>query len=440
MTGPVTELDIAREIRDGALDSPQKFANVWLFAIRITGTGASYRKGKKEFVWRDPSLYLNDEFLARCNGLPVILNHPPDNVLDAEEYHKRNVGSVFLPYVRGDEVWAIAKIFDDATAELLQTKQVSTSPAVVFGDPTANETEKLASGATLLIEGEPSLLDHVALCWLGVWDKGGPPTGVESMPETEEEKAAADSRRRADEEAIKKLDSIADAVGSVAKRLDALEEKERERADAVRRDGKPAPMASHDSAGEDEDLYQQEGETDAAYCDRMRARKDRVRRDGVRRDRARLDATDVERRLDALEGREVKGTAMPALLEEQAKADAVAQAFGDAAPRPMSGESLLAYQVRLAGRFQKHSKTYKDVKLASIASADAEGFLKLRDQIYADALAVAYQPVEGQTELREYHQVDQSGRRITKFIGTPDMCWAPWKAPVRFLAGIHKDA
>ena len=65
------ELGIAKAIRDGALTSPQEYANLLLVALRITGTGAAYRSGANEFVWRDPSIYLNAEFLQRCNGLPV---------------------------------------------------------------------------------------------------------------------------------------------------------------------------------------------------------------------------------------------------------------------------------------------------------------------------------------------------------------------------------
>ena len=34
------------------------------------------------------------------------------------------------------------------------------------------------SGKPLLIEGEPVLLDHIAIVPNGVWDKGGDPTGV----------------------------------------------------------------------------------------------------------------------------------------------------------------------------------------------------------------------------------------------------------------------
>src|SRR5205814_694587 len=99
----MNELDIARAMAAGEVTSPQKYENVWLFALRITGTGAAYRSKHDEHVWRPPEIYLNDEFLARCNALPVIIEHPEGMSLDTEQYRKRNVGSIFLPYIQGEE-------------------------------------------------------------------------------------------------------------------------------------------------------------------------------------------------------------------------------------------------------------------------------------------------------------------------------------------------
>lgn len=175
------ELGVAQAMASGRLTSPQRYENLWLFEMRITGTGVSYRLGLKEFVNRDESHYLNDHFLARCNGLPVILEHPKGILLNSKEFSKRVVGSIMLPYIKGTEVWGIAKIFDDETAALMQEHQLSTSPAVNWRNPDANNKVELEDGNKLLFEGKPSLLDHLAICPLGVWDKGGKPTGVTSI-------------------------------------------------------------------------------------------------------------------------------------------------------------------------------------------------------------------------------------------------------------------
>jgi len=178
-----TETDIAELISQGILASPQMYANIALLAIRITGTGLAFRSSIGEHVWRDPSLYLNDEFLKRCNGLMVVMDHPETQVLTPEEFKKRAVGSVLIPYIKGDEVWGIAKIYDqDAINEILEG-EVSTSPAVVFDETAGNITLTTENGEPLLIEGVPFLLDHIAIVTKargskGVWDKGGDAAGV----------------------------------------------------------------------------------------------------------------------------------------------------------------------------------------------------------------------------------------------------------------------
>lgn len=177
------ELAVAKAIIAGDLTSPQRYANILLIALRITGTGASYRNAGKldEYVWRDSSIYLNDEFLQRCNGLAVILEHAEGNMMSSEEYRALNIGSIFVPYIKLNEVWGIAKIMDEMAADILMEEKLSTSPAVLFIGVKSGERVDLENGSTLLIEGKPSLLDHLAICPRGVWDKGGAPAGVDSV-------------------------------------------------------------------------------------------------------------------------------------------------------------------------------------------------------------------------------------------------------------------
>lgn len=186
----MNETDVAKAMALGALPSPQRFANMSMYRMRITGTGTAFRKGyvdketgkryKDEHVFRRPENYLTSEFLDRCQGLPLIWEHPDDKVLDSDEFHDRMIGVMVCPYIQGDEVWGIAKVYDDAAIVLLDSEKMSTSPAVVFQDTTVNSTIPLNDGSQLLIEGNPSLLDHLAVCEIGVWDKQGPAAGVES--------------------------------------------------------------------------------------------------------------------------------------------------------------------------------------------------------------------------------------------------------------------
>ena len=184
----LTEMDIAKAMRDGLMDSPQRIGpQAWLRDLRITGTGVSFRPAHDEYVFRPPEYYLCDSFLERCNGLPVIFNHPDKGLLNTEEYRNRSIGSIILPYIptaedenhSQTEVWGIARIYDADAEELMATSHVSTSPAVQFGDG-GTKSVRTDDGSRLLIEGNPRLLDHLAVTYLsdGVWDKGGTAKGV----------------------------------------------------------------------------------------------------------------------------------------------------------------------------------------------------------------------------------------------------------------------
>jgi len=179
--GVPNELDIARAIASGKLDSPQRIGDMSLYAMRVSGTGHSYRRGIDEYVWRDPGVYLSKDMIDRCNGLPVIWEHPQTSMLNSEEFANRVVGTVMFAYPKGDELWGITRIYDKEAIEMIGAEQLSTSPAVVFSDPTVNSKTDMPDGKKMLIEGEPSLLDHLAVCAKGVWDKGGEPTGIQNV-------------------------------------------------------------------------------------------------------------------------------------------------------------------------------------------------------------------------------------------------------------------
>ncbi|ELD3250729.1 cell envelope biogenesis protein TolA [Enterobacter hormaechei] len=191
----LTEIEAAKQVRDGALPSPYKFTNMWLVNLRITGTGLAYRANDKEHVWRDPQIYLNAQFLERCVGVPVIIDHPEGGKLDAIGTESRIVGTVMLPYLRGDEVWAVCRVYGKEIIDYIEKEKegISTSPSVIFcGDSgCADVPNATGDDNNFLIEGVPYLIDHIALVPLGVWDKDGQPTGVEVTSQDEGERLAA---------------------------------------------------------------------------------------------------------------------------------------------------------------------------------------------------------------------------------------------------------
>jgi len=198
--GGMDELGVARAIMAGRLTSPQRYENCWLFAMRVTGTGLSYRTAVTEYVWRDPALYMNAEFCARCAGLPVIMAHPKDKAtLDTKEFLDRIIGALMFAYLRfgarpqDGEVWAIARVYDESAARAIVEQGLSTSPAVVFREPGVNSRLQMEDGTPFLLEGHPSLLDHLAVVPAGVWDKQGVSEGISIADAAERELVRADA-------------------------------------------------------------------------------------------------------------------------------------------------------------------------------------------------------------------------------------------------------
>lgn len=466
------ELGVARAIATGELTSPQRYENMSLFAMRITGTGVAYRQGLDEYVWRDPKIYLNDEFLARCNGLPVIVDHPEKNALDSQEFQDRVVGTILLPYIEGNEVWGIAKIFDDSTISMLETHRLSTSPAVVFRTPGSTKTKRLEDGKTLLIEGKPSLLDHLAICEQGVWDKGGEPAGVKSTlndggsddmsgtmmngapagASAEKPPAAADNANGGDP-----MDKVLAACDSLVKRMDALEAKFGGGEPAPAAEGGAAPPPVEDEANKPSpmmdgagDEYPEEIKTmpEATAADKVRKdaakagwRADKSIRDAAAAARADSVESRLAARLAELEARipaSLSDAEMAAMSELQARADTVYAAFGDSAPRPLQGETTLAYRRRLAKGMQAHSSAWKDVDLSSLP----ENVISVAEAaIYADAMTAARNPAGLEADqLRELKSRDVTGRVVSTFVGEPRAWMQNFTANRRRLSGIRNGS
>lgn len=432
------ELDIAKRVAACALLSPQKYESVWLFDVRVTGTGLSYRESLDEYVWRPPERFLSDEFVERCNGLPLIFLHPGENLLNTEEWRDRVSGIVILPYIKGEEVWGIAKVYDADAAALMQSSHASTSPAVVFRDAGSTETI-LVDGKTVLVEGDPSLLDHLAICEVGVWDKGGEPNGVNNGdPKVENEdkvpawadaitKGFADMSERLDS-ACSRLDSIENKGGNT---MPAVPPKA---GDANPPAGDPpapaaptAPTPRADAETDEERAAREEKErADAA------AAEEAAKADAARADAARENA-DLKKQLVALQS-QVSGLVKPlsatdrdALALAQSRADSVAQMFGDSVTAPLNGENPVAYRKRLAMKFQKHSLEMKDVKLDSL---DGAAFDLVENKIYADAQGAALSPAALPAgRLIPIVRKDSAGREITTYAGDMDGWLSTFKAP-----------
>ncbi|MDM3287198.1 NUDIX domain-containing protein [Citrobacter sp. Cf042] len=434
----LNETEVGALIADGTLSSPQYFINMWMFAIRVTGTGVTWRSADQQMAFRNPDDYLTPEFLQRVAGVPLIWLHPEKNKLDSDEFAKRVIGALTNSWVADNgEVWAIARVYDAEAAEIMATRQLSTSPTVTYSE--AQDSIIKIDGQPLLVEGSPVLLDHVAICEQGVWDKLLAPTGVksDSIPneaeKMDEEKfvelfnkcmdarmakadaEAADLKAKADaEEAAKK--EKADAEAKEAEEAKAKADEEEKAAKAKADEGELKKL-EHEAKGEDDRLERERKE-------REREKADSQLRQEIAELRSRIptELSDEERN---------------EVADAQVKADSVFSCFGKRAPVPLSGEKPLSYRRRLMIQLQEHSPDFKSVDLSSIA--DSALLNVAEKQIYADAQKSASLSV-GPGMLREIKRADATGRQISTFEGDPAATWAPFQSGKRQVTSFNNQA
>ncbi|EOG8089785.1 NUDIX domain-containing protein [Enterobacter roggenkampii] len=424
----LNETEVAALIADGTLSSPQFFINMWMFAIRVTGTGVTWRSADQQMALRNPDDYLTPEFLQRVAGVPLIWLHPEKNKLDSDEFAKRVIGTLTNSWVADNgEVWAIARVYDAEAAEIMATRQLSTSPTVTFSE--MQDSIIKIDGQPLLVEGSPVLLDHVAICEQGVWDKLLAPTGVksDSIPneaeKMDEEKIVALINKAIDARMAKADSEEADRKA----KADAEEAAKKEKADAEAKEAEEAKAkadAEEKAAKEKADAEAKE-KADAEEAERMAKEKaDSELRQQIADLRSRIptELSDEERN---------------EVADAQVKADSVFSCFGKRAPVPLSGEKPLAYRRRLMIQLQEHSPDFKTVDLSSIADS---ALLSVAEKtIYADAQKSASLSV-GPGMLREIKRADATGRQISTFEGDPAATWAPFQSGKRQVTSFNNQA
>ncbi|HCO1352230.1 TPA: NUDIX domain-containing protein [Escherichia coli] len=433
----LNETEVAALIADGTLSSPQYFINMWMFAIRVTGTGVTWRSADQQMTFRNPDDYLTPEFLQRVAGLPLIWLHPEKNTLDSDEFAKRVIGTLTNSWVADNgEVWAIARVYDAEAAEIMATRQLSTSPTVKFVEVPKSI---IVDGQPLLVEPSPELLDHVAICEQGVWDKLLAPTGVksDSIPneaEIMDEEKFVELFNKCMDARMAKAD--AEAADLKAK-ADAEEAAKKEKADAEAKEAEEA------KAKADEEAKAAKAKADEGELKKLeheaKGEDDRLERERKERDREKADSQ-LRQEIAELRSRiptELSDEERNEVADAQVKADSVFSCFGKRAPVPLSGEKPLSYRRRLMIQLQEHSPDFKSVDLSSIA--DSALLNVAEKQIYADAQKSASLSV-GPGMLREIKRADATGRQISTFEGDPAATWAPFQSGKRQVTSFNNQA
>lgn len=448
----LNETQVAKMIADGELASPQFFMNMYLWAVRVTGTGVTWRSADAMMTFRDPQLYLSPKFLERVPGTPLIWLHPEKNRLDSEEFIKRVIGTLTNAWVgENDDVWSVARVYDTEAAEQLLTKQLSTSPTVCFSE--VPDAIMQVDGEPLLVEDTPVLLDHVAICEAGVWDKLLSPTGVksDSLPIEAPEMAEIDYDKIGEmiNKAIDARMAKADSDPDMKAKADSEEADKKAKADAESESAKEAEAEKKEAKAEQKEGQAKE-EKGEAKEEKAKAKADEEsategdkahERKVEERARDKADSDMLRREIAELRSRipvDLSDSERNEISDAQCKADSVFASFGQRAPVPNGGEKPMAYRRRVMARLQSHSEDYKGVDLTAIA--DSQILAIAEKKIYADAQASAESGIGGVTGLREVTRQDATGRRISTFIGDTADCWAPFTAGKRQILNINNRA
>lgn len=167
------EAQIINDYRLGLKQGITEVDNCFYIPVRVTGTGETIRyegnpdeskEGEPFKEERLKSQYFNKEALAKCASLPILIDHPKDGMLSSNNLKDNAiVGQTIDSWIQGEEIWALARVYDKTLMEKLNDKNFgSTSPGfTIFHNIMANG--KVTEG--------PVELNHLAFVERGHWDQ-----------------------------------------------------------------------------------------------------------------------------------------------------------------------------------------------------------------------------------------------------------------------------
>jgi hypothetical protein len=238
----------------------------------------------------------------------------------------------------------------------------------------------------------------------------------------------------ADKDTDAKLDLIAGHIQKTHEGVDAL--REGHKALAARIDA--LEKGRHDSVDGDPeaDRARRDGESDEDYAKRIDA-LDRAKADREAAAEERERADRVKRRMDSAERERQEFANRNAAAQAQMRADRAYQAWGlGQAPGRVHGESIRDFEIRLLQPLKQYSPRYKDAALELIN--DATVFADVADRVITDAVHASETTVVEGAPLRKITERNEAGHTITRWIGDPSVCWAPFQGGAVRLVKLNR--
>ena len=162
------------EIIDYLLNNPNKhYINDYFayFPMRLTGTGLAERiiDGQAKIFNRDIATFASNDLMQIYANVPVCLGHPKNETGDYVALSLNNseliVGNAIFSFLRDNEIWIIARLFNNEVINALLQNDFSTSPYFI----SLESKESLKND--IIINEVPILCNHLAIVESGFWDK-----------------------------------------------------------------------------------------------------------------------------------------------------------------------------------------------------------------------------------------------------------------------------
>lgn len=221
----------AKLINEGGIFNNGEFV---FLPLRLTGTGITERtdeEGKAYLIDRKLEDFSTPEWMNQYANLPILLTHPKDeegNNVKADLENGCFIGNSTGAFVKGNEIWVIARIHDKEALELILERvnnnlDISTSPHFT--------SENIPQEGSEIFLERPLKINHLAIVERGFWDKkshspaidvGGGENILKQGENEVQTKEQADSLERS---------VIADSEGEIKERVAKLEEGEAKEAE-----------------------------------------------------------------------------------------------------------------------------------------------------------------------------------------------------------------
>lgn len=201
------ETEILNAYRLGLQSGIVEDENCFYIPVRVTGVGDTIRideSGNPYVEERLKAEYFTPEVLEACSRLPITLEHPEGQLLSPKTIDTAKIiGLTLHAYIKDEEIWAIAKVFDKSIIKLFGKEICSTSPGIscfyviITGDGKVKEA--------------PAEINHLAFVSRGHWDQKAGSVGFDNT-----------SHERIDEmaEEIIKLNDVVEPVTTQKVKVD----------------------------------------------------------------------------------------------------------------------------------------------------------------------------------------------------------------------------